>query len=574
MSYSFDGSNDRLAGTLTTAINTPFTMGVWVKTASFVANDVLMALSEISGDETSSAKILKGASANLHSGEVIDSADVASRINVDIDVGTGWVALVLRVSSSTLRDLFVVSRTNTGQTTASKTFSAMAAVRLGENAAGTSDFAGLLAEAALWDKALTDAEVDDYMAGVAASGVAASDLVGYWPLDTDNATQANEGVDATGDLTVTSATFNADHPTITSGPTVTDVDTDESITGTQANVVVTGTSFGASQGAGHVKVFDGSLSVTPTIDTWADTSIQFDMSIGTSTGIRYGSRTLRVTDNAAAFDEIAITVTAPATVNYVDLTTLADPADRLTTTPTDMEAGDQLEWSNVVGTGMTIADVTVYPDGSFSFTDGVESFDFRVHDVTTGWGAIATVTTAGLVPTITTTTLPNGTDGVIYSNTVVADGDAPITFSLLSGSLPNGLALSTAGEIDGIPTLPGVYSFTVRATNSFGTDDQALTLTVAEAGVTGALASPRKVVFALSGVTGLTKWADYWPVKVVAFTEGSAGRHEGDGCVAVRALASSSGLVAWVDYIPVYDTGSARNRYDNDGYIPVDTLTP
>ena len=288
----------------------------------------------------------------------------------------------------------------------------------------------------------------------------------------------------------------AEVDTSSAGPTVTDVDTDESITGTQTNVVITGAGFEAARGTGTVALVDQDDTLTQEVsnyDSWADTSIQVDVTIGTSTGVRYGAGKVRVTNNSAASGELAVTITAPSGKNYVDLTTLADPADRLTTDP-DMEAGDQLEWSNVVGTGMTIADVTVYPDGSFSFTDGVESFDFRVHDVTTGWGAIATVTTEGLVPTITTTTLQNGTDGVVYSVAIVVTGDAPITFSLLSGSLPNGLALSTAGEIDGIPTLSGVYSFTVRATNSFGTDDQALSITVAEAGVTGALASPRKVV--------------------------------------------------------------------------------
>lgn len=113
------------------------------------------------------------------------------------------------------------------------------------------------------------------------------------------------------------------------GPTITDVDTDESITGTQANVVITGTNFLGAQGDGYVRVYDqgASLFVTPTIDSWADTSIQFDMSIGTSTGIRYGSATLRVQNSNDVNDDQAITITAPSGKNYVNLSTLAPGTD-------------------------------------------------------------------------------------------------------------------------------------------------------------------------------------------------------------------------------------------------------
>lgn len=47
-----------------------------------------------------------------------------------------------------------------------------------------------------------------------------------------------------------------------------------------------------------------------------------------------------------------------------------------------------------------------------------------------------------------------------------AGGDAPYTFTVTSGSLPAGTALSTAGVLSGTPTTPGEYSFTVTATDS------------------------------------------------------------------------------------------------------------
>jgi hypothetical protein len=87
------------------------------------------------------------------------------------------------------------------------------------------------------------------------------------------------------------------------------------------------------------------------------------------------------------------------------------------------------------------------------------------------------VTQTGTGPTITTTTLPTGTVDVLYAQTVVATGTAPITWSVASGSLPTGLSLNTAtGVVSGLPTASGSYTFALSATNVAGT--AALTYTV------------------------------------------------------------------------------------------------
>lgn len=72
------------------------------------------------------------------------------------------------------------------------------------------------------------------------------------------------------------------------------------------------------------------------------------------------------------------------------------------------------------------------------------------------------------VPSITTTSLPNGIQGVAYNATLAATGGTPpYTWSLASGSnLPAGLSLSTSGTISGAPTTAGPYSFTVKVTDS------------------------------------------------------------------------------------------------------------
>ena len=74
----------------------------------------------------------------------------------------------------------------------------------------------------------------------------------------------------------------------------------------------------------------------------------------------------------------------------------------------------------------------------------------------------------GVAPTITTTTLPGGTVGVVYSQTLAATGDTPITWSITGGTLPDGLTISTAGVISGTPTTAKSSFFTVKAVNAVG----------------------------------------------------------------------------------------------------------
>lgn len=83
---------------------------------------------------------------------------------------------------------------------------------------------------------------------------------------------------------------------------------------------------------------------------------------------------------------------------------------------------------------------------------------------------------AAIAPTITTSTLNTIYAGVGFSQTLAASGSAPITWSVQSGTLPTGLTLNTStGTISGTPSATGAYSFTIRATNGVGYDDQAFT---------------------------------------------------------------------------------------------------
>jgi len=87
------------------------------------------------------------------------------------------------------------------------------------------------------------------------------------------------------------------------------------------------------------------------------------------------------------------------------------------------------------------------------------SFDIANSAFTVTQEAQLTVTTASPLPLATT--------GAAYSQSFAASGgQPPYTWSIASGSLPNGLTLSSAGALSGTPLNAGIYNFTLEVTDS------------------------------------------------------------------------------------------------------------
>ncbi len=127
------------------------------------------------------------------------------------------------------------------------------------------------------------------------------------------------------------------------------------------------------------------------------------------------------------------------------------------------------------------------PDGPDSFGLGVDVDPDSSATVTcnsfSGWKTDLEGVPAQPV-CVTTTTEPTGIVGSPYSMTLSAvGGTPPYSWSLVSGSLPPGLALSPTGTIGGTPTVAGTFAFEVKATDSVGgTSTQALTITISAPG--------------------------------------------------------------------------------------------
>lgn len=71
--------------------------------------------------------------------------------------------------------------------------------------------------------------------------------------------------------------------------------------------------------------------------------------------------------------------------------------------------------------------------------------------------------------------MPSVAQGANYTQQLTTIlGAAPVTFSLLAGALPPGMSLSLAGMVSGTSNMPGIFDFTVLATDAAGMSTEQL----------------------------------------------------------------------------------------------------
>ena len=130
--------------------------------------------------------------------------------------------------------------------------------------------------------------------------------------------------------------------------------------------------------------------------------------------------------------------------------------------------------SGTIPPGLTFNDVTAVLDGGAPTSAVGSPFAFRINATDSAGTPVTgytdyTVTITAPAITISPSSLPPGTIGVGYNQTVTATGGtAPYTYAVSSGSLPPGLTLNTSsGAITGTPTgSSNIYPFAITAADS------------------------------------------------------------------------------------------------------------
>ncbi len=143
-----------------------------------------------------------------------------------------------------------------------------------------------------------------------------------------------------------------------------------------------------------------------------------------------------------------------------------------------------LTWT--LSSGTLPAGLTLSTSGLLSGTPtviGASIFTVQVADSSTPPRNTTAQFVVAVVPPLTIIqVLPTANPGVAYSQPLlVAGGAAPYTFSIISGSLPSGLALNN-GIVSGTTSALGTFTFTVKATDSSTppvSTTQAVTITMA-----------------------------------------------------------------------------------------------
>ncbi|MEN5284546.1 putative Ig domain-containing protein [Stenotrophomonas lactitubi] len=116
-------------------------------------------------------------------------------------------------------------------------------------------------------------------------------------------------------------------------------------------------------------------------------------------------------------------------------------------------------------------------DGNFSMT--VRSTDSNGQTASRVYTFTITPATVVLTPA----TLPSGTVGTAYSQSLSSSGGiAPYTYAIASGALPPGISFSSAGVFSGTPTTAGSYTAVVRSTDDAGYNaTQSYSIVIADA---------------------------------------------------------------------------------------------
>ena len=186
--------------------------------------------------------------------------------------------------------------------------------------------------------------------------------------------------------------------------------------------------------------------------------------------------TLRVTDGSFQSATLPFTIVIRAPLVTITQTVLsAQPSVGQPFGPIQLTTQGGTPPYNWIVVGSTLPPgLTLSPDGILGGTPTSDGQFFFTIGVVDGSGTSTTQTFTlnvnGILAIGTPAPLPPVTTGGLYSLFIQASGGVqPYRFSLTGGSLPPGLTLSDGGLLQGAPTTPGLYGFTVQLRDNSGT---------------------------------------------------------------------------------------------------------
>ena len=227
---------------------------------------------------------------------------------------------------------------------------------------------------------------------------------------------------------------------------------------------------------------------------------------------------VRDSANTTATRPLSITISAPALT--VTTTSLASGTVGTSYSQTLSASGGVGGNTWTVTSGSLPDGLTLAPAGTIAGTPTTAvtaNFTVQVRDSANTTAATSlSITISAPALTVTTTSLANGTVGTAYSQTLNATGGAGgNTWTVTSGSLPDGLTLAPAGTIAGTPTTAGTANFTVQVRDSANTlATKSLSITIGAAALTvtttslpgGTAGTPYSQTLSASGGAGGNTW--------------------------------------------------------------------
>jgi large repetitive protein len=201
------------------------------------------------------------------------------------------------------------------------------------------------------------------------------------------------------------------------------------------------------------------------------------------------SITFKVRDNtgAIASKALSIAIVAPPEISTVSPLPNGEVGMAYSRTMTAINGLSPYTWSKAAGNlppGLTISSTGILSGNPT--TAGTSNFILQIVDNVGGTALKAFTITIVPNPTIATASpLPNGEVNINYSITLTSSGGiSPFSYSLLSGTLPSGITLSSNGMLSGKTLTAGTSNFSVKTTDSLGgTGSKAFSLTIATAPV-------------------------------------------------------------------------------------------